>query len=202
MTFKSELDTMLTPETSEALGRLLIEYQKLELKIRLTMGFAFQAVDPLGIIPDIFARDYTAKRRIEIARKILKLAAKRFRVADVEFKGTHIVGIYTRDEGKANQEVAVAFASLRSALFTAEEVLAYRNDLFHGDVQIEGDEIRFVGKEQKPIASEAWHFKDKRQEVFRAIFHLTMAATGVRVALTYLMQKAETGPSNSESVAV
>lgn len=119
--FRSHIDDWLTAEAGESLGRLLVDYQKLESAVRSCLSIAFAAVDPLGIT-ELWTKDLTTNRKIHVAKTILNHAATQYGVPETHFTGKYPVMIDPRDSAHAHKQVLNAFAGMRDALSNAADL--------------------------------------------------------------------------------
>jgi hypothetical protein len=187
MQFRTLMDDLLPTEAGEALGRLLIEYQQFESVISASIDVALEPIDPLGLINTLWAAKLTSARKIETVKKVLNVAAEAYGVPSEVFNGTFPLRIPSTTADRTSEEIAQAFAAMRGALEHASRLLDERNDLFHGDLSIEGSEMVFRAR-TRSIPCDAQYLINQRQEVVALRLTLSLATTGLREALECLVR--------------
>lgn len=168
------------------IGRLLLAFQALERAVKDCLGIMAAPSDHLGLLKS-FTVNLTATRRVQLGQKISKHIAKLYGVSAVEFNGRYTQMFGRRSPEETKQDVAQAFAGLDTALATAARLLDYRNKLFHGEMKIEGDCVRFFNRGTL-IASTPEEIEAKGNEVLCAVLGLYTSANSFRFSVEYLMR--------------
>lgn len=183
--YRNSTDDVVSAQLAEAIGRLLIDIMQLEEMLRTTLEQVLAPIDPVGILAAQI-KDLTTGRKIETAVKAINAVAVKFDVPSVPVSARRLLMTKTNDPVIAMELTAEYFASFRQALSLVQNTVSYRNNLFHGEVEIDGSKVTFVSKAGQ-LPSDPVDIQQKRQEALEAMAETAMSASGFRASLQWLI---------------